>query len=171
MTKVWPDFTKAQPRGRLERAASVTRVAWRLAEKLWSRESETEPSVLREERQSAYEASYVRLFVNVILPRVFRVCAITSCLIPSKLSPKRRLETSYYTDCCSTTTYIGVDVVYLSISFFFSRFCILLFICFAIKYINATYLRLHKFFISLSKKSNRLIVLRAVQQFANQYAY
>lgn len=24
MTKVWPDFTKAQPRGRLKRAASVT---------------------------------------------------------------------------------------------------------------------------------------------------
>lgn len=24
MTKVWPDFTKAQPRGRLKRAVSVT---------------------------------------------------------------------------------------------------------------------------------------------------
>lgn len=81
MTKVWPDFTKAQPRGRLKRAASVTRVVWRLAEKLRGRGSETRPGALREERQSAYEASHVRLFVNVILLRVFRVCAITSCLI------------------------------------------------------------------------------------------
>jgi len=39
MTKVWPDFTKAQARGRLKRAASVTRVAWgRPAEKLQARE-------------------------------------------------------------------------------------------------------------------------------------
>lgn len=51
MTKVWPDFTKAQPRGRLKRAASVTRVTWgRLVEKLQGREGGT-GIALRRERQ------------------------------------------------------------------------------------------------------------------------
>lgn len=93
MTKVWPDFTKAQPRGRLKRAASVTRVAWgdrrrncRVVEVgrggLVAVGSETE----------CCEASHVRLFVNVIPLSVPSLFARDNKLYNLKTLNFRRLE-------------------------------------------------------------------------------
>lgn len=94
MTKVWPDFTKAQPRGRLKRAASVTRVAWGD----WRRncrvvEVGRRGLVAAGNETECCEASHVRLFVNVIPLSVPSLFARDNKLYNLKTLNFRRLET------------------------------------------------------------------------------
>lgn len=82
MTKVWPDFTKAQPRGRLKRAASVTRVAWGDRRRNCRVVKVGRGLVLREARQSAARPLTCGYsLMSFRCPCLLCLRAITSCII------------------------------------------------------------------------------------------